>query len=370
MIRSVGVEEEFLLVDPATRCAVDRAQMVVGGAEEDGDEGAGLVASELTLQQVETATVPCQELTELHRELVRTRREAAAQAEADGVAIAAGATCPTPVSPQTTPNARYQRMVKEFGLTAREQLTCGCHVHVDVDGDEEAVGILDRIRPWLPVVLAVSANSPFWQGRDTDFESYRTQVWQRWPSAGPTSLFGSAAAYRARVETMLNTGTLLDAGMVYFDARLSAKYPTLEVRVADVCLDVEETVLVAALARALVSQLGGEWSRGEPLEEVPLEVLRLAQWRASRSGLSGALVHPATGEAAGAEVVLKALVERIRPALEEAGDVELVDELLARSLSRGTGAARQRAAFTRTGRVEDAVDVLLAETVPGGMDRS
>jgi carboxylate-amine ligase len=303
-------------------------------------------------------------MAELHRGLIRARRDAALHAEADGIAIAAGGTCPTPVSPQTTPNARYKRMVKEFGLTAREQLTCGCHVHVDVDGDEEAVGILDRIQPWLPAVLALSVNSPFWQGQDTDFASFRTQVWQRWPSAGPTSLFSSAEAYRSRVATMLRTGTLLDEGMVYFDARLSAKYPTLEVRVADVCLDVEETVLVAALVRALVTQLGDEWSRGEPLDEEPLEVLRLAQWRASRSGLSGVLVDPATGTPDKAENVIRSMIRRVRPALEEAGDVGLVDELLSRTLSRGTGADRQRAAFARSGRAEDAVNVLLAETVP------
>jgi carboxylate-amine ligase len=366
MIRSVGVEEEFLLVDPATRRAVDRAQMVITEDDEaePADDGTGLVASELTLMQVETATVPCSQMAELHRELVRTRREAAAHAEADGVALAASATCPTPVTPRVTPNARYKRMVKEFGLTAREQLTCGCHVHVDVDGDEEAVGILDRIQPWLPVVLALSANSPFWQGQDTDFDSYRTQVWSRWPSAGPTSLFGSAAAYRSRVETMLGTGTLLDEGMVYFDARLSAKYPTLEVRVADVCLDVEETVLIATVVRALVTQLGDEWSRGELLEDTPLEVLRLAQWRASRSGLSGALVDPSTGAPDKAEAVIRKLIARVRPALEEAGDVDLIEDLLSRSLARGTGADRQRAAFARSGRAEDAVNVLLAETVP------
>jgi carboxylate-amine ligase len=371
MIRNVGVEEEFLLVDPATRRAVARAQMVVAETEEeraDGQppgSGIGLVASELTLQQVETATLPCGTMPELHRELVRTRQEAAGHAGADGVALAASATCPTQVSPRTTPNARYQEMVKAFGLTAREQLTCGCHVHVDVDGDEEAVGVLDRIQPWLPAVLALSVNSPLWQGQDTDFDSYRTQVWQRWPSAGPTSLFGSAESYRSRVDTMLRTGTLLDEGMVYFDARLSAKYPTLEVRVADVCLDVEETVLIATLVRALVMQLAGEWSRGEPMTEVPLEVLRLAQWRASRSGLSGALVDPASGTPAPAEAVLKRMVARVAPALEECGDVELVGELLGRSLSRGTGAARQRAAFARNGRPEDAMDLLLSETVPG-----
>src|SRR6202034_3033909 len=135
-----------------------------------------------------------------------------------------------------------------FGLTAQEQLTCGCHVHVEISSEEEGVATLARIRPWLPVLLALSANSPFWQGRDSAYASFRYQAWSRWPSAGVTEAFGSAEVYRQTVQQMVSTGALLDSGMVYFDARLSEHYPTLEVRVSDVCLYADDAALIAALA--------------------------------------------------------------------------------------------------------------------------
>ena len=130
--------------------------------------------------------------------------------------------------------------------------TPGCHVHVSISSPDEGVAVLDRIRPWLPVLLALSANSPFWQGRDSAYASFRYQAWTRWPSAGPTDAFGTVEVYRQTVQQMVRTGTLLDTGMVYFDARLSDHYPTIEIRISDVCLYADDAALIAALARALV----------------------------------------------------------------------------------------------------------------------
>ena len=183
-------------------------------------------------------------------------------------------------------------MGRRFGLTVSEELTCGCHVHVGIDSDDEGVGALDRIRPWLPPLLALTANSPFWQGGDSGYASYRSQVWQRWPSAGPYAPFGSPAGYHATVQAMIDTDTLLDPGMVYFDARLSVQHPTLEVRVGDVCLDVDDAVLLAALVRGLVETAARAWRAGVPADPVRLELLRLAAWRAGRSGVDGVLLDP------------------------------------------------------------------------------
>ncbi len=158
-------------------------------------------------------------------------------------------------------------MAEHYGLTAQEQLTCGCHVHVSVESDEEGVAVLDRMRVWLPVLLALSANSPFWQGKDTRYGSYRSQVWGRWPSAGPVEIHGSAEAYHARVRSLVATGALRDEGMIYFDARLSHRYPTVEVRVADVCLDPADTVLLATLVRGLVETSAREWREGRPVPD-------------------------------------------------------------------------------------------------------
>ena len=189
---------------------------------------------------------------------------------------------------------RYEAMAVRFGLTAHEHLTCGCHVHVSVDSEAEAVGVLDRIRIWIPILLAISANSPFWQGSDTGYESYRSQVVRRWPSSGPTDVFGSVANYRDLVSGMISCGVLVDEGMVYFDARLSRSYPTVEIRVADVCLDARDAVLVAALCRGLVETAARAWAAAEPVPAVPTALLRLATWQAGRYGLHGRLLDPVT----------------------------------------------------------------------------
>ncbi len=131
--------------------------------------------------------------------------------------MAALATSPVPVEPRPLRTSRYERMTEAFGLTAHEQPTCGCHVLVEVSSDDEGVGVLDRAGPWLAVLLALSANSPFWQGLDSSYASSRYQVWGRWPSSGPTEPFGTSQAYRETVQQMVGTGTLLAPGMVYFN---------------------------------------------------------------------------------------------------------------------------------------------------------
>ena len=258
-------------------------------------------------------------------------------------------------------------MAERFGLTVSDELTCGCHVHVGVDSDEEGVAALDRIRPWLAPLLALSTNSPFWQGVDSGYASYRSQVWLRWPSAGPTGLHHSPEGYREVVRTMLDSGTVLDEGMVYFDARLSRQHPTLEVRVADVCLDADDAVLVAALARGLVQTAADEWRAGTAPDPVRTEVLRLAAWRAGRTGIEDDLLDPATWRPAPAPAVLEQLVTHVTPALEDAGDLDTVRELLATVLARGTGAQRQRAMHARGA---DLAEVVRAAVVrPAGDQR-
>jgi carboxylate-amine ligase len=246
-------------------------------------------------------------------------------------------------------------MAEAFGLTAQEQLTCGCHVHVEIGSDEEGVAVLDRIQPWLAALLALSANSPFWQGMDSSYASFRYQAWGRWPCSGPTEWFGSAQAYQATVDQMVRTGTLLDTGMVYFDARLSQHYPTLEVRIADVCLRHEDAVLIAALVRALVETEARAWQQGAAPLRMRGELLRLGTWRASRSGVGGPLIDPFTGQPDQAAAVVGLLLEHARDALADAGDLGAVTGLAAGVLRRGTGASFQRDAFRRSGLLRDVV---------------
>lgn len=349
--RSVGVEEELLLVDPDDGQALAASAAVLRRVAEVGCEA---LTSELTRQQVETNTNPCSSLEELASEVRRWRRAAADAASGSDASVAAMATSPLPVHPSITSSSRYQRMVDEFGLIAEEQLTCGCHVHVQMESEAEGVAVLDRIRPWLPCLRALSANSPFWQGQDSGYASFRSQVWGRWPSAGPTELFGTPETYHATTQAMVESKTVLDLGMVYFDARLSREHPTVELRVADVCLFADDAVLLAALARALVETAARSWRAGAPPAPVRTELLRLATWRASRSGVAGDLLG-VDGRPAPAAQVLRALLDHVQPVLADQGELDIVEDLLAAVLDRGTGAATQRRIYRQSGQLTDVV---------------
>jgi carboxylate-amine ligase len=367
MMRTVGVEEELLVVDTETGRPRSVAGRVLGLAQERDDrepgeggrsvegEPGGSLGAELQQQQVETDTPPRTDLAELETDLRAWREVAIRAARQAGARIVAAGTSPLPVQPLPQHDPRYERMRERFGLTSAEQLTCGCHVHVAVHSDDEAVGALDRIRVWLPALLALSANSPFWQGQDSGYASFRSQALVRWPSAGPPDTFGSADAYRKRIDDMVGSGVLLDAGMVYFDARLSAEYPTLEIRAADVCLDARDTVLVAALCRALVDTGSAEWAQGRPPADVPTAMLRLATWQAAREGVDGALLDPLTCRPRPVTDVVAALVEHVRPALRANGDERMVEQGVARVLTGGNGARRQRAVLAKTGQLVDVV---------------
>ncbi|MDX2642303.1 glutamate--cysteine ligase [Streptomyces sp. PA03-1a] len=348
-MRTVGVEEELLLLDAESGEPRALSTAVLASAGRDGTAGGQVFEAELQRQQVEFATRPQSRMQDLAAEIVRWRAEAARHAEESGGAVAALATSPLPVSPQLSTGERYGWLRERYGLTAQETLTCGCHVHVSVESDEEGVAVLDRIRCWLPVLLALSGNSPFWQGRDSGYASYRSRVWGRWPSAGPVEPFGSAAAYHEQVRAMIATGALRDEGMVYFDARLSHAYPTVEVRVADVCLDASATALLATLVRALVETAARAWRAGEPPSAHGVALLRLATWRAAREGIDGRLVHPVTMEPAPAEAVVRALFDLVRDALEDNGDLVPAQDALAGLLKTGNGARVQRDLLRRTG---------------------
>jgi carboxylate-amine ligase len=365
-VRTLGIEEELLVVDARTTRPVTRSTRVISLArhrlEEDGPEvdnsgspvrpghqPGGHIGPELQRQQIEVDTPPRTDLADLHADLLSWRRAVASAAAQEDARVLASGTSPLPGRPRLTPNERYRLMGERYGITALEQLVCGCHVHVAVADDEEAVGALDRVRPWLPTVLAISANSPYWHGRDSGYASFRYQAWSRWPSAGPPDVFGSAAAYHSLVRDMVASGVLLDERMVYFDARLSSSYPTLEIRTADVCLDAGDAVLIGALCRALVETAVGSLRAEEPPAPVPNSMLRLASWQASKSGVDGPLLDPSTYRPRAAQDVCGRLVEHVRPALEDFDDLEFVRTQLDEVLRRGNGARRQRDVKRRTG---------------------
>ncbi|HEU4426118.1 MAG TPA: YbdK family carboxylate-amine ligase, partial [Pilimelia sp.] len=289
-----GVEEEFLVVDPVTRAAVPRAGTVLKRAEGSlGDR----VSGEITKLQLETRTAPCDTVAELHTQLTEARGRLAAAAAAEGLRIVAtgspvvGQVVPAPI----TEGARQDRGTATFRGLHDEVSICAVHVHVELPDRDRAVAVSNHLRPHLPVLIALAANSPYWAERDTGYASWRTLVWGRWPVAGPPPVFTSAAHYDELVATSLAAGALVDTGTIFWDVRLSARQPTLEIRVADMTTTVAESALVAALVRGLATSVLPAVDAGDPAPVVPAELLRLAYWRAARDGLAGHGVDVHTG---------------------------------------------------------------------------
>ncbi len=362
---TIGVEEEYLLLDPDTGLPVPRGEKV--------REAAGLgrlaadreVQHELLQAQVEVATPVCETLEEAAGHLLRLRQAVAVAAEEHGCRIAACGASPLrrgrPVA--VTDEARYRAMVTKAPQLVAEQLVNGMHVHVAVPGREEGVQVLNRIRAWLPALTAMSANSPLWDGQDTGFASWRTVIFGRWPVSGMPPLFQDAADYDRRIERLLDAGLLADIGQVYWQARLSNRYPTVEVRCSDVQLGADEAVMLAGIIRALVKTALAETAADAPVPDHAPELLRAAMWHAARHGLGATLVDPG-GASRCAGDVLHQLLRHIVPALEASGDTRQVTALTDRLLRNGTGAERQRAALADGGlrAVTDLISV--RSTVP------
>lgn len=363
VMRKVGVEEEFLIVD-AQGNAVALGEVLEGLG---GDTG---LSSEMKQEQIETNTHPRISLADLAKDISERRLDADFTARSVGARAVALATSPLPVQPTTTPSPRYEQMLRKFGLTALEQLTCGCHVHVETASDEEGVAILDRIRNWLPVLIALTSNSPYWNAQDTGYASYRSQAWNRWPTAGPCEIFGSARAYHGHVRDVLKSGVPLDMGQIYFDARLSHRYPTIEVRVGDVCLFADDAVLLAAVVRALAETAARQWRSGVKPVPVSAMQLQLASWQAGRFGLATDLMDPLTAEPRPAREVALALLNHVRDALSDQGELATVEALLFQLLARGTGAVRQRASYARTASFRDVIaDAVTITSLPATQHR-
>ncbi len=347
------MEEELLLVSSRSGVPVAVAPAALAEVPEGGDVAP--LSAEIQQEMLETQTHPRDNLADLMSDLVAGRTLADELAQHHGARAVALAMSPLRVRPHVTEDPRYQAMIARFGATARNTMVCGCHVHVGIDSREEGVAVLDRIRTFLPVLLALTANSPFSAGADTGYASFRFASWHQWQSAGPTDVFGSVEAYERFERMLVGTEVILDYGMLYLDARLSHKQPTLEVRVADVCLDARDAVVLAALVRALVDSASAEWRAGVPPLEMPSAGLRLASWQAALTGVSGRLPHPVHGGGVPAAEAVGALLDHVDAALAASGDRAEVRAGVTRILATGGGAARQREAFAASGRLRDVV---------------
>ena len=341
-VRKVGVEEEMFLVDPRTGhiVPVSARAMEADKRQDEQHEQPEELEQELHLQQIEINTEPTHSLSELRAHLAAGRERAASAAVRAGAALLA---VPTPLftgsEGEVTPNPRYQQMLDLYGEVGNRGPVCGMHVHAEIENDDEGVRVIDHIQPWLPVLVALSANSPFYKGADTSYASWREQVWDGWPSAGPSQPFGDAASYHEAIRRLIRSEAILDKAMVYFDVRLATDHPTVEVRVADICTDIDDALLIAAVTRALVETTA---TTDETTEPWRVEMLRAGRFMARRFGLTGALLDPRTAEPRPAAEVVSLALDHVGDALRAAGDEDVVRDGVERLLRDGGGAGRQR----------------------------
>lgn len=349
---TIGVEEEFHIVDLATgELRAGARELLASRAE---------VEPELQRTMIETATEVHQTLDNLRADLLARRAQLVNAAEGLGLGVAAAGTVPGSgaTTARVFPKARYQWIHEEYQQLVAEQQVCACQVQVGVPDRDLAVRVARRVRGWLPTLLAMSASSPTFRGADTGYASYRTVAISRWPTVGPPPDVRSAAEYDDLIASLVGSGVIKDAGMIYYDARPSARYPTIEIRIADGCPNLDDVILIAALSRALVATAAAD----DDAPEAPVELVRAATWRAARSGLEEDLVDPFAARPVPAGELVDALLEHVRPELTERGEWPVVRELTDRLLARGTFAERQRELLTAGANDADLVADAVAVT--------
>ncbi|HEX7118103.1 MAG TPA: YbdK family carboxylate-amine ligase [Longimicrobiales bacterium] len=366
---TIGAEEEYQLVDAETGALCSRARDVLV------TDWTAEIRPELQETTLEIGSRVCASAAELDRELRRLRFQVATTAASLGLEIAAAGVHPFSrwEEQRLADEARYRAIAERYGRVARDEHNFGMHVHVGVPRRHDRIRLQNVVRHYVPHLIALSASSPFYEGEDTGYASFRMVLWRRWPNAGVPPRLESEREYRELLELLLSTGAIGDRRNHYWSVRPHAVYPTLEVRVTDVCPRVDDAVGLAALVRALVVA-AAEGRLREPGPDVPdgtqNTILAVNEWRAMRFGLDGWLVDPAAPD--GRRPMRSAvhrLVDDVAPIAEALGDAAM-PAAVAALLERGNGADRMRRIHAATGGLKPVVDWVIGETLLGtGLDR-
>ncbi|GIU91354.1 MAG: putative glutamate--cysteine ligase 2 [Acidimicrobiia bacterium] len=369
---TVGVEEEYLLVDRSTRdLAVDPPPSLWEEAAAALEER---VTHELLRAQIEVSTQPHPTVSDLAADLRRLRATVSQIAGRHDLAIIASSTHPFALwwEQRTTDKDRYLDLAEDLAIAARRMVICGMHVHVAIEDPDLRVDLMNQVVYFLPHLLALSCSSPFWGGRDTGFRSYRINVFRSLPRTGLPEEFSSWTEYLRHIQVLVDAGLIDDATKVWWDVRPSARYPTLEMRVADICTRWEDAVTVAALYLAILHMLYRLRTNNQRWRRYSNFLVAENLWRAQRYGVEGSLMDYGRSQLVPFADLVDELCELVRPDAEELGCLAEVER--ARVIAReGTSARRQVETYRRAleegaderEALRAVVDELIADTVAG-----
>lgn len=360
---TLGVEEEYQVIDPNTRELTSHEQKIVEIADEILE---GQVKAEMHQAVVEVGTVICKDIKEVRSQVTHLRKTISEVASGLGLRIAAAGTHPFSEWEKQliTVHPRYDEIVQELQDAARSNLIFGLHVHVGIEDREMAIHIYNSVRYFLPHIYALSTNSPFWEGRNTGFKSFRTKVFDKFPRTGIPDFFTGAGEYERYVNLLVQTRCIDNAKKIWWDVRVHPFYPTIEFRICDVPLTIDETVTITALIQALVAKL--YILRRSNLNFIIYKraLINENKWRASRYGIDGKMIDFGKSIEVPTKELILELLEFVDDVVDELGSRYEINKIH-KILNEGTGADRQLAVFEKTKSLNDVVDFILKETVAG-----
>lgn len=362
-IFTLGIEEEFQTIDPETRELRSHMSKIVEGGQIILQER---IKQEMHQAVVEMGTNICKDIHEAREEVTYLRRELIELAEKQGLKIAAAGTHPFSdwINQLITPDSRYDQLIDEMRDVARGNLIFGLHVHVGIPDRNTGIKIMNEVRYFLPHIYALSTNSPFWCGRDTGFSSYRSKVFDKFPRTGIPDYFNSAEEYDRYVNLLIKTGCIDNGKKIWWDIRVHPFYPTIEYRICDVTMRIDETICLAAIMQAIVAKLHKLHSQNLSFRQYRRNLINENKWRAARDGINAKLIDfGKEAEVPFRELVLE-LLEFIDDVVDELGSRKEV-EYIHQILKNGTGADRQLRIFKETGSLLSVVDYMIEETRHG-----
>jgi carboxylate-amine ligase len=360
---TIGIEEEFQVIDPQTYELKSHIQeMFAQGQLRLKEE----MKRELHDPVIEVGTPICADIKQARYEITRLRSEVIGLAHSNGLRIAAGGTHPFTdwADVPITPGAHYDRLVEDLQMVARANLIFGLHVHVAVEDNDARVAILGGARYFLPHVFALSVNSPFWLGRNTGWKSYRAKIFERFPRTGIPDSFSSWVDYQDYLNTLIATGCITDGKKIWWDARIHPYFPTIEYRICDIQMRVEETICLAAIFQAITYKLWKLYDRNQGWRQYRRSLIHENKWRAARFGIDGKLIDLGKKIEVPTSELMVELLEFIDDVASELGTTEEIS-YVHEIFRRRTGADRQLEVFERTGSLQAVVQYVIEETEAG-----